>query len=126
MIVITGTKTLNEAITFIQAQAPVCAKAGKPIHVEVFDDVKKRSSKANSRYWALLHTIGDQTWVEGKTFSPKVWHTFFSDKFTPRYDMPGGGSCCIGTSELSTAEFGEYMDKVEAYAASELGVTFPG
>jgi hypothetical protein len=37
-------------------------------------------------------------------------------------ELPHGGTAGISTTSLSVAEFAEYVGKVEAYAASELGI----
>jgi len=90
-------------------RCPVCRRA------------YKRSSEANSRYWALMASISDALPVQGQTFSPAVWHEYFKQHFlgAKTFTLPNGKELVIPTSSasLDTQEFGEYMERVEAWAA---------
>lgn len=59
---------------------------------------RKRTSKQNRRYWGngVLKQIAEQAAPNGKLYPAEIWHE----------------------------QFCEFSDKVEAYAATELGVTF--
>lgn len=100
---------------------------------------KRRSLSQNARQWVdILAQISAQAWVEGKQFSPEVWHEHFKKKLLPEPDalltrpdyrkwaeMPDGTLKCVGsTTKLTKRGFSEYMTAVEADAANELGVTF--
>lgn len=79
----------------------------------------RRSNPANSRYWALLHLCAERL-ADGQ-YSAEQMHVYFKSKYLGCDDvqMPNGKTLTIprSTAGLDVAEFGEYMDKVEADAA---------
>ena len=81
----------------------------------------RRSNPANSRYWSLLHAIADKVKPAGVSFSADSWHQYCKSRWLGCDDvpLPNGKVLTIpkSTAALDVAEFGEYMDKVEAWAA---------
>lgn len=88
---------------------------------------KKRSSEANRRYWALLHEISDKLLTkdeEGNNtvrHSADVWHLYFKQRFLGSNDITLPNRKVItqpnSSADLEVAEFSDYMDKVQAWAA---------
>jgi len=84
---------------------------------------KPRTRSQNSYYWgAVLETIADHT---GHT--PNELHSYFKAQFLPRKDIvvkkrlvSAEGS----TSDLSTKEFTDYIERIAADVA-EMGITLP-
>jgi len=87
---------------------------------------RKRTQKQNRRYWGngVLKQIAEQAAVNGKLYSPETWHEQFKRQFIGIEELPNGDVIGKSSTKLTTAEFCEFCDQVEAYAASELGVTF--
>lgn len=87
---------------------------------------RKRTSKQNRRYWGngVLKQVADQAVVNGKLYAPETWHEQFKRAFIGVIELPSGDVVGKSSTELTTAEFCDFCDQVEAYAASELGVTF--
>ena len=110
--------------TFLSANWRAMAAAGRPLAVIVCEAKAKRSGAQNSRYWALLGEIAEHAWVGGRRrrYSADVWHAEFAGRFIGWHETPSGARVPISTTTLSVAEFGEYMDRIEAYATTELGV----
>ncbi len=85
----------------------------------------KRSSEANRRYWALMHQLSEQLRPNGQTYSADSFHLWAKSKFLGCEDhlLPSGKTTTIvmSTAHLDTAEFSDYMTKVEAWA-NERGV----
>jgi len=111
---------------FLKAHWPARAREKHPLVVTVEPAGAKRSNRQNARYHAILQHIEAWAWVEGEQYPSEVWHEMFKRKFVGILDLPGGGMAGQSSSDLTTMEFQTFMDKVEAYAASELGVSFPG
>lgn len=109
---------------FLKMNAAGCAQAGKPLAVVVSEHKEKRSSVQNNRYWALLAEISDQAFVNGKKYSNEIWHEHFARMFIGCEELPTGDLKAISTTTLNVEDFGRYMEKLEAYAARELGVMF--
>jgi hypothetical protein len=114
---------------FLKLNAKALSEAGKPLWCIVTNDAKKRNNLQNARYWkAVLKPIADQTWVAGRHFESKAWHIHYAEKFLPMIEVPmPDGSIRLertSTTDLKVREFSEYMQQVEADAATELGVRF--
>lgn len=87
---------------------------------------RKRTTPQNRRYWGqgVLAQVAEQATVGGKQFSADIWHELFKRKFIGVIELPNGEVVGKSSKDLTTAEFSEFCSQVEAYAASELGVTF--
>ena len=87
---------------------------------------RKRTPKQNRRYWGqgVLAQVAAQAVVNGKLYSAEVWHEQFKRQFIGVVELPNGQVIGMSSTGLTTAEFCEFSDKVEAYSATELGVTF--
>jgi hypothetical protein len=88
--------------------------------------LRTRTAKQNKRYWGcgVLAQIAEQATVGGRLFSAPVWHEQFKRQFIGVIALPNGDVVGMSSTGLNTAEFCEFSDKVEAYAATELGVFF--
>jgi len=87
---------------------------------------RKRTKAQNRRYWGkgVLHQIAAQATVKGRLYSAESWHEQFKRMFIGVEELPNGQVQGKSSTALSTVEFSEFCTQVEAYAASELGVTF--
>jgi hypothetical protein len=88
--------------------------------------LRKRTSPQNRRYWGkgVLAQVAAQAVVRGKLYAPETWHEQFKRDFIGVIELPNGDVVGKSSTDLSTVEFSAFCDQVEAYAASELGVTF--
>jgi hypothetical protein len=107
---------------------PEQVAAGKPLAVTVFEWKAKRSLEQNSRLHALLGEIAEQATVGGRKFTLEVWKQFFAQQFIGSEDisLPNGKVIHrpVSTTTLDAAAFGDFMQRIESYAVSELGVRF--
>ena len=117
-------RNLEDLMSFLAGNWEAMSQTKHPMQVECKPESKKRNTQQNRYYWNLLHQIHEQAWVEGRQYAPEIWHEMGKRKFIGCIDMPGGGLMAMSTTDLSTKEFAEYVNKFEAWAASELGVTF--
>ena len=87
---------------------------------------RKRTKPQNARYWGkgVLAQIAAQAVVNGKLFAAETWHEQFKRQFIGVIELPNGEVIGKSSADLTTAEFSDFCAQVEAYAASELGVTF--
>ena len=88
--------------------------------------LRKRTKAQNRRYWGngVLKQIADQAAVNGRLYSAETWHEQFKRQFIGVIELPSGAVIGKSSADLTTAEFCEFCDQVEAYAATHLGVTF--
>lgn len=99
-------------------------QAGKTLTLSV--SLKKRTQKQNRRYWGrgVLAQIAEQAAVGGKLFAAETWHEQFKRQFIGVTELPNGEVVGKSSTGLTTAEFCEFCDQVEAWAATDLGVRF--
>lgn len=108
---------------FLKNNWMALAADGKPLAVTVQGHKAKRSTDQNKRYWALLNEIAESAWIGGRRYSAECWHEFFRGEFIGLDETPSGRLIGISSTTLSVAEFADYMARVEAYAATDLGVS---
>jgi len=83
---------------------------------------EKRSLSANNLLWLWL------TCIERETDTPKQdIHDYYCGLFLSRPTVINGIDVVVtgGTSRLDTAQFAEFLNKVQADAAAEFGITLP-
>ncbi len=87
---------------------------------------RKRTKAQNKRYWGqgVLAQVAAQAVVNGKQYDAETWHEMFKRLFIGVVELPNGEVVGKSSAALTTAEFSEFCTRVEAYAATELGVTF--
>jgi hypothetical protein len=87
---------------------------------------RKRTKAQNRRYWGngVLSQVAAQAAINGSLYSTETWHEQFKRMFIGVEQLPNGDVQGKSSAGLSTVEFSEFCAQVEAYAASELGVTF--
>lgn len=87
---------------------------------------RKRTKPQNRRYWGrgVLAQIAEQATVNGRMFDAEVWHELAKRKFIGVIELPDGQVIGKSSTTLTTVEFAAFCDQVEAWAATELGVTF--
>jgi hypothetical protein len=121
MFVLRSEEHAHSLWVFLKHNWRAMAAAQQPLAVTITQHKEKRTLDQNKRYWAILNEIAEQAWVSGRQFSADAWHELFKQMFVGSIDMPNGAKVGISTASLNVEEFGNYMTKIEMYAASELG-----
>ena len=87
---------------------------------------RPRTVKQNRRYWGngVLKQIAEQAVVNGKMYTADVWHELAKRNFIGVIELPDGSVVGKSSTKLTTVEFADFCTQVEAWASSELGVTF--
>ena len=88
--------------------------------------LRTRTTKQNKRYWSrgVLKQIAEQAVINGRQYSAEVWHELMKKKFIGLVELPDGSVIGQSSRDLSTTQFGEFCEQVEAYACTELSVVF--
>jgi len=107
---------------FLKSNWKASAEAGKPLQITIGPEKTSRSLQQNKRYWAILRTIQDTGWIHGKQFTQDAWHEYLKRQFIGCIDLPNGQVVGMSTAKLTVEEFQTYMEQVEAFAATELGI----
>lgn len=102
-------------------QAVKNAKLGSTVTIE-----RTRTLQQNARYWSngVLAHIAREVRVNGTRYSADAWHEHFKRMFVGVIELPNGAVAGKSTTKLSVEEFAAFVEKVEAYAVTELGVVF--
>ena len=112
----------------------------RSIEVVIQKHVKKRTGGQNKYQWkAILGDISRQVRINGKGYTPKIWHEHLKELFLPDeadeeltlpdyvkwQEMPDGTLKMVGsTTKLTTKGMSVYFEQLYAYAVSELDVRF--
>lgn len=100
-----------------------CLPEGKSYDVSVKVHRSKRSNPQNAWYWTIVGIVAKET-----DNDKEVIHRLFKKMFIG-YDVKVVGNERIAvvrsSSTLNTEEFSEYLSKVEAFVAQELGILLP-
>jgi hypothetical protein len=112
----------------------------RSMEVVIQKHVKKRTSGQNRYQWkAILGDISRQVRIDGKGYTPKIWHEHLKGMFLPDVpseeltlpdyvkweEMPDGTLKMVGsTTKLTTKGMSIYFEQLYAYAVTELDVRF--
>ena len=87
--------------------------------VEIKD--ANRTTEQNALYWTAVHEIAESVFLNGKTFTPEVWHVYFKQRYLPgrMIELPNGQlvEADATTTELSKEEFSDYVTEVLSFQA---------
>lgn len=124
--------------SFLQRVAPWCMeqwRAGHRLELEIrlHEDAKTDRQR---RYYhgVVLKTIAEQARPNGQRFPLSIWKEHFRAEYlghktvTTRNPLTGKSvrrRQRIGTEDLGVRAYSALIDRVTAFAATELGVTFP-
>ena len=99
-------------------------QAGKKLVLTV--KLRTRTKPQNRRYWGrgVLAQVAEQATIGGRLFAAETWHEQFKRQFIGVIELPCGEVVGKSSKELTTVEFCEFCDKVEAFACTDLGVCF--
>jgi len=106
---------------FVRANWAGMAQRGQPMLIHLMTEKAERSLTQNRRYWALLSDIAENAWVGGRRYSKDAWHEYFRERYLPKLEGPMGEHP-VSTASLTVKDFSAYMERIEAHAASELGI----
>jgi len=83
-----------------------------------------RSVPQNKLYWLWVNAISSETGNE-----PEDLHKYFGEKWLPIQEVQTFNHQQIlkatSTTKLNTAEFTDYLNKIQTFASTELGIVLP-
>lgn len=108
--------------------------AGNRVTVRAEKEEDQRSLQQLKFYWkACLEQISQQATLGGVGFQKEGWHWYMKRKFLgykfKKVQIPGNKRVSVikelrSTRGLSVKKMSDYLDKVQAHAAQDLGVEF--
>lgn len=87
---------------------------------------KTRTLEQNARYWGkgILAQIAEKAVIGGRRFSAEAWHEQFKQQFIGIEELPNGQVIGKSSAKLGVKAFADFVDQVEAFAVTDLGVVF--
>lgn len=119
----TTLKKVNGIVTLGQSLEYLCSIIPNGEYIlTIAKKVQHRTISQNSLMWMWFKCLEDDTGTD-----KQEWHDYYCNKFLVRQAEIGGKLYAItgGTSSLNTVQMTDFMNKVQADAATEFGVTLP-
>lgn len=94
--------------------------------LELKKKVHQRGVSQNALLWVWMDILSKE-WADAtdQYYTKEQWKEFFAREFLP-VTGPDGKTIGGSTSALTTEQMTEFLTKVQAYAANELGITLLG
>jgi hypothetical protein len=118
---------------YAHAQA-LLLNGAKRVVISTAEQEDDRTLKQNRFYWGpCLKEISQQALILGERWTDEAWHEYFKREFLgyeiTKVRVAGRKRPTIirrlrSTTTLKVKAMSEYLDKVQAFAATELGVQF--
>jgi len=114
---------------FLKQNAGAAVERGKPLRVIVTEEERNRTSEQNRFFHGpVLDAIADQAWWGGNRYPKEFWKEYFRRRYLLKdeYTTPDGEivQTYWSTSDLKVGQMAEFLNKVQAEAATEWGVSF--
>jgi len=107
---------------------------GKEVRIRAEEAEDDRSLRANRFYWGVvLKEISEQARINGQAYTAEAFHELFKRQFLgyqfKRETVAGRKRKVVrkelrSTTKLSVKRMSEYLEKVMAFAVTDLGVRF--
>ena len=77
---------------------------------------QNRTHEQNALYWSAVHEIAESIFLQGKKFTPEVWHIYFKQRYLPgqMIELPNGQliEADPTTTTLTKPEFADFITQV--------------
>jgi len=114
---------------FLKQNAGAAVDRGKPLRVIVTEEERKRTGEQNRLFHGpILDAISEQAWWGGKRYPKEFWKEYMRRRYLLKdeYTTPDGEvvQTYWSTADLNVGQMTEFLNKVQAEAATEWGVSF--
>lgn len=124
----------HAAILAANDQAKLLVSLDKRVCIEVREAEDDRSLQQNAYYWGpCLTEISEQAIVCGQRWTVDAWHELFKRQFigyeVKKIKVAGRKKVTIirrlkSSTDLSVRQFSDYLDRLQAFASTDLNVRF--
>lgn len=132
--IVTTREQAHEAASAMYGCARVLIADGKRVRMACVEEEDDRSAEQNRFYWGpCLTEISEQASIEGQRYTVDAWHELFKRQYlgyeVVKVKVAGRKRPTVirrlrSTTKLKVRPMSEYLDKLQAFAATELGVRF--
>jgi hypothetical protein len=114
----------HKLIAFLKENAGEQARIGQPLVVSIEAYAVKRSVEQNRKLHAILNEIAENVYIDGRRYDVEAWKEQVRRRFigTEELDLPNGTRIerGVSTTTLNASQFSELIERVSAWAATEL------
>ena len=124
----------HAAATLAYQHAQAVIANGRPAQIVAKEHDDDRTLRQNKFYWgACLRDISEQARIGGQRYTVDAWHELFKRQFlgfeVTKVLVAGRKRPTVirrlrSTARLKVRAMSKYLDEVQAFAATELGVQF--
>lgn len=132
LFILHGLTQANRLIAFLRENAKPAVDRGRPLAVRVYEYKPSRSGDQNALMWVWLEQIAQQYAPGGQCFAAEAWNIEMKRQLLPEETasgipkwvvLPSGErEIFMSTTDLNVGEMTEYLNRLQALAASEFGV----
>lgn len=132
--IVTTREAAHEAARLVYANAQAILLNDKPARITCVEHEDDRTLAQNAFYWgACLREISEQATILGQRYTIDAWHELFKRQFlgyeVVKVRVAGRKKPTIirrlkSTRRQKVKAMSAYLDKVQAFATSDLGVCF--
>jgi hypothetical protein len=114
-------------LAFMAGNNAAAITEGKPLRITVTQEETRRTAEQN-RFWhgPVLDAITEQAWWNGRQYPKEFWREYFRRRYLLKdeYTTPAGEIVSVywSTADLNITQMTEFLNKVQAEAATEWGV----
>lgn len=132
--IVTTREAAHQAAQQAYANAQAIVLNGKTAHIRCSEHEEDRTVQQNRFYWGpCLKEISEQARIEGQRWTAEAWHELFKRTFLgyeiKKVRVAGKKRPVVirrlrSTTGLKVRPMGKYLDELQAFAATDLGVQF--
>jgi len=133
-VIVTTKEGAHQAATEAYRVAQALIGKSKKARIVAVESEDDRTLAANRYYWGvILREISEQASIDGKKYAADAWHELFKRQFLgyeiKRVRVAGRKHPVVtrrlrSTTKTSIKKFNVYLERIQAFAVSDLGVVF--
>lgn len=132
--IVSSRQQAHEAATMAYQFAASVADQGRVARIQALEHEPDRSVQQNRFYWGpCLNEVAEQARIEGQRWTAEAWHELFKRMFLgyeiKKVKVAGRKRATVirrlrSTTGLKVRAMSTYLEKVQAFASTDLGVRF--
>lgn len=133
-VIVASREEAHQASVAVYQLAKRLIAEGKKAQIVAREDEDDRSVAANRYYWGVvLAEVSEQASIDGQRWAAEAWHELFKRMFLgyeiKKVKVAGRKKPTVirrlkSTAGLSVKKFTKYLEKITAFAVTDLGVRF--
>lgn len=133
--IVANREDAHRVMTAAYGMAKQLLADGKPVHIQVAQHEEDRTLQQNAYYWGcVLPAMSGQAAIDGQRWTVDAWNELAKRQFLgfeiKRVVVAGRKRKVVirrlrSTKDLKVRAFSAFLDELQAFAVTDLGVRFP-